>query len=231
MDGRATMKPVKRMSVSNQVFEQLRDTIIQGKWTPGTKIPSENELTRMLGVSRITIREALQKLATLGLVETKQGEGTYVKALSAGIYMNSLIPLFLLDKTETLQVLEYRKIIEVGTAGLAAERANQDDIAKLQKIMDNMKKVKDDVEQFAAKDLEFHLALAEITKNSVIIKVNNIIKDILSVSMSDIVRTLGNSDGLYYHKKIIDAIKRKDKELAEQLMEEHLIKTIVRLSE
>ncbi|MDK2801301.1 MAG: GntR family transcriptional regulator, transcriptional repressor for pyruvate dehydrogenase complex [Clostridiales bacterium] len=225
------MKPVKRMSVSNQVFEQLRDTIIQGKWTPGTKIPSENELTRMLGVSRITIREALQKLATLGLVETKQGEGTYVKALSAGIYMNSLIPLFLLDKTETLQVLEYRKIIEVGTAGLAAERANQDDIAKLQKIMDNMKKVKDDVEQFAAKDLEFHLALAEITKNSVIIKVNNIIKDILSVSMSDIVRTLGNSDGLYYHKKIIDAIKRKDKELAEQLMEEHLIKTIVRLSE
>jgi GntR family transcriptional repressor for pyruvate dehydrogenase complex len=231
MDGRATMKPVKRMSVSNQVFEQLRDSIIQGKWTPGTKIPSENELTRMLGVSRITIREALQKLATLGLVETKQGEGTYVKALSAGIYMNSLIPLFLLDKTETLQVLEYRKIIEVGTAGLAAERANQDDIAKLQKIMDNMKKVKDDVEQFAAKDLEFHLALAEITKNSVIIKVNNIIKDILSVSMSDIVRTLGNSDGLYYHKKIIDAIKRKDKELAEQLMEEHLIKTIVRLSE
>lgn len=225
------MKPVKRMSVSNQVFEQLRDSIIQGKWTPGTKIPSENELTRMLGVSRITIREALQKLATLGLVETKQGEGTYVKALSAGIYMNSLIPLFLLDKTETLQVLEYRKIIEVGTAGLAAERANQDDIAKLQKIMDNMKKVKDDVEQFAAKDLEFHLALAEITKNSVIIKVNNIIKDILSVSMSDIVRTLGNSDGLYYHKKIIDAIKRKDKELAEQLMEEHLIKTIVRLSE
>lgn len=223
------MKPVKKASISNQVFEKLKDQIVNGKWQPGTKIPSENELTKILEVSRMTVRQALQKLVTLGLLETRQGEGTYVKKFSADTYLNSLIPFFVLDGPETLNVLEYRKIVEIGTVGLVVERATDEDICKLKEILKHMHQNRDNIEEFAEEDLNFHLALARITRNPVIIKVNFIIKDVLSASMARIVKSLGTSDGLFYHGKILEAIENRDKQKAQRLMEEHVIKTIDRI--
>ncbi|MBZ4645963.1 MAG: transcriptional regulator, GntR family [Clostridia bacterium] len=220
------IKPIKRTNVSNKVFEQLRDQIITGEWKPGIKIPSENELAQQLNVSRITVRQALQKLTTLGLLETRPGEGSYVKELSPGIYMNSLIPLVFLGDAATMEVLEFRQVIEVETAGLAAVKATKEDIDKLEKILEKMHEYKNDPEEFAAEDLNFHKTLAEITKNSLIIQVNYIIKDILSISMKDIVKTLGSDIGLYYHEKIIEALKTKDRAKARQIMEEHVLTTM-----
>lgn len=223
------MQKVKKSSISDQVFDQLKAPIIKGEWKPGTKIPSENELTKILGVSRLSVREAIQKLISLELLQSRRGEGTYVKELSAGIYMNSLIPLFALGKADTLQVLEYRKIIEVGTIELVVERADKEDIALLEEILVNMNNSKNDSGRFAEKDLEFHMALAEITKNPVIIKSISVIKDALCLSMDEIVKYLGTGDGLYYHEKIILSIKSRDKDLAKSLMEEHLVRTIKRI--
>ncbi len=225
------MKQVERRSISEQVFESLKEQIVKGKWAPGTKIPSENQLTEMLGVSRISLRESLQKLATLGLLESRQGEGTYVKKFSAENYMNTLLPYFVLDKPDTINVLEYRKIVEVGTIGLAVERANQDDLLKLEDINKRMKANINDSKKFANEDLNFHIALAEITRNPVIIKVNYIIRDVLDSSMEEIVNNLGTRDGIYYHEKILAAMKEKDKDKAQQLMEEHVMITINRISE
>lgn len=225
------MKRIKRNNISNQVFEQLKEEIITKRWAPGTKIPSENELTNMLGVSRITIREALQRLVILGLLETRQGEGTFVKELSPGIYMNSLIPLFFLDPPGTIEVLEYRKVIEVGSIALAVQKGTEEDINKLEEIWEKMKMYKDDIDRFAEEDLNFHLALAESTRNSVIIKTNYIIKDILKHSMHNIVHSLGTVDGLYYHKEIINAIKERNVVKAQELMKEHVERTILRLSQ
>lgn len=224
------MKPIKRNDIRTQVFEQLKEQIINGTWTPGTKILSENELARILQVSRVTVREAIQKLIILGLLETRPGDGTYVKELSADVYMNSLIPLFSLDRPQIKYVLEYRKIIEAGSMELVVERADEKDIFELEAILCKMKANKDDMEKFAQEDLNFHLVLARITRNPVIIKVNHIIKDILSASMDYIVNSLGPHDGLYYHEKIIDAIKAKNADKAKELMEEHITKTIERLA-
>ena len=225
------IKPIKRNNISSQVFDQIRDQIVKGEWTPGTKIPSENEFSRILGVSRITIREVLKKLTTLGLLETRQGEGTYVRELSADNFMDSLLPLLVLDNPGTIQILEFRRVIEIETVGLAVDRANDDDIRNLECILAKMKQYEDDLKKFAVEDLKFHISIAEITKNPLIIKVISIIRDILKVSMQDIVGELGTKDGLYYHKKIIEAIKLKDRNMAKQLMEEHIIITIERLTE
>ena len=224
------MIPIKKSNISNQVFEQLQESIIKGEWLPGAKIPSENELTKIFEVSRISVRAAIQRLISLGLLESRRGDGTYVKELSAGIFMNSLIPLLMLDKISTLQVLEYRKIMEIGTVELAAERATTEDIERLENIYNEMNNVKDDPELFPKNDLEFHLILAEITRNPVIIKANNVIKDFLTASMDEVTKKLGPQYGLYYHKKIIDAIKAKDSKLAKEVMEEHLLTTIERIT-
>ncbi len=140
--------------------------------------------------------------------------------------MNSLIPLCVLDPVDLMEVMEYRKITEIETSGLAAERATQADIEELQEIYARMQASIDDISAFAAEDLNFHLAMAKASKNSLIIKVNQIVKNILSVSMSDIVSSLGTHMGLYYHKQLIDAVIRRDPELAKKIMAEHIEITI-----
>ena len=92
-----------------------------------------------------------------------------------------------------------------------------------------MGQVRDNVAEFARADLEFHLVLAKATGNPVIIKVNNVLRSILEVSMENIVSTLGMVDGLHYHRLIIEAIRARDAQVAEGLLQEHVEKTIVRL--
>jgi len=228
-----TIKPalarVKRAKIKEQIVEQLRDQIVRGAWTPGSKIPSENELTRRLGVSRVSLREALQNLASLGLLESRQGGGTYIKEYSGEILFSPLFPMLALDKTDVLNVLGYRRIVEKGTAALVAEKAGTKEIEELEAAYQEMIRQKKDAHAFARADLDFHLALARATGNPIVIKVNDIIRNILSVSMDKIVLSLGVSDGLSYHRRILDAIKAHDAGLAESLMEEHILKTIKRL--
>jgi GntR family transcriptional repressor for pyruvate dehydrogenase complex len=220
---------VKRTRIKEQIFEQLRDQIVRGAWPPGTKIPSENELTKRLGVSRVSLREALHMLASLGLLESRQGGGTFVKAYSGEILFNPLFPMIALEKTDILNVLEYRRIVEKGTAGLAAEKAGAKEIEALEDAYREMTRVQGNAHAFARADLDFHLALARATGNPIIIKVNDIIKSVLSASMDRIVSSLGVSDGLSYHRRILAAVRAHDALSAESLMEEHLARTIRRL--
>jgi DNA-binding FadR family transcriptional regulator len=223
------LKPIKKESVRIQVFRQLRDQVLRRNWLPGSKIPSEHELSRTMQVSRVSIREGIQHLVSLGIFETRHGEGTFVSELKGEIFFNSLIPLLALDETDIFHVLEYRLIVEKGTAALAAERATEQDVADLEGVYDKMVQYRDDVAEFAKSDLEFHLVLAKATGNSVLIKVNNVLRSVLSISMENIVSTLGMEDGLHYHRLLIEAIKSRDRNAAENLMQEHVLRTIERL--
>ena len=220
---------VQRAGKKNQVFEQLRDRIMERTWLPGAKIPSENALAVALGVSRVSIREALHMLASLGLLETRHGEGSYVREYSGGILFNPLLPMLTLDTPEILHVLEYRKIVEKGIVSLVVKRAGNAEIEELEDVFRAMKGHRNDSHAFAQADLSFHLALAKATGNPVVVKVNAVITDILKVSMYGIVDLLGTKDGLNYHRRILDAIKAQDGPLAESLMEEHVERTIRRL--
>lgn len=223
------LKPVKKESVRGQVFWQLRDQILRRTWPPGSKLPSENELSRTMGVSRVSIREGIQHLVSLGILETRHGEGTFVRELSGQIHFNALLPLLVLDDIDILHVLEYRRIVEKGAAALAAERATDRDLAEMEAVYGQMVQVRDNVAEFARADLEFHLVLAKATANPVIIKVNNVLRSILEVSMENIVSTLGMQDGLHYHRLIIDAIRARDVQAAESILQEHVDGTIARL--
>jgi GntR family transcriptional repressor for pyruvate dehydrogenase complex len=229
MAAKISLARVKRANVKEQIFEQLRDQIVAGAWPPGSKIPSQNELTRKLGVSRVSLREAVHMLASLGLLESRQGGGTFVKEYSGEILFSPLFPMIALDKTDLLNVLEYRRIVEKGTAALVAEKAGEKEIDDLEAAYREMLHRKENLHAFASADLDFHLALARATGNPIIIKVNNIIESVLSASMDRIVSSLGVSDGLTYHRRILNAIKAHNAELAESLMEEHLLRTIRRL--
>jgi GntR family transcriptional repressor for pyruvate dehydrogenase complex len=226
---RAHLIRVQRAGVKNQVFEKLRDQIMERKWPPSAKLPSENALAVAFGVSRVSIREALHMLASLGLLETRHGGGTYVREYSGELLFSPLLPMLVLDTLDILHVLEYRKIIEKGIVSLVVKRAGKAEIEELESSYQTMEEQRDDEHAFAQADLSFHLALAKATGNPVVIKVNAVITDILKVSMYGIVGSLGTRDGLYYHRRILDAIKAQDGPLAESLMEEHVERTIQRL--
>jgi GntR family transcriptional repressor for pyruvate dehydrogenase complex len=226
---RAHLTRVQRAGVKNQVFEQLRNQILERKWPPSAKLPSENALAVALGVSRVSIREALHMLASLGLLETRHGGGTYVREYSGELLFSPLLPMLALDTLDILHVLEYRKIMEKGIMSLVVKRAGQAEIEELEYAFRTMEEHRNDAHAFAQADLSFHLALAKATGNPVVIKVNAVITDILKVSMYGIVDSLGTRDGLYYHRRILDAINAQDGPLAESLMEEHVERTIQRL--
>ena len=223
------LTPIRRSGVKNQVFEQLRDRIMDRTWPAGGKIPSENALAAAFGVSRVPIREALHMLASLGLLETRQGGGTYVRAYSGEVFLNPLLPMLALDAPDILNVLEYRRIVEKGIVSLVVKRAGSADIAELEDAYRAMQQHKADPRAFAQADLSFHLVLAKATGNPVIAKANAVITDILKGSMYGIVDSLGTRDGLYFHRRILDAIKARDGARAEVLMEDHVDRTIRRL--
>jgi GntR family transcriptional repressor for pyruvate dehydrogenase complex len=229
MKQKTSLIPVRRSRVRDQVSDQFRDQVIKGVWKPGEKLPSEKELAVSLGVSRVSVREGLQKLVTLGLLETRHGEGTFVKRLTPDLYLNNLFPMLVLEHTSIFHVLEYRRSMETGAAALAVERATDEDIEELERIIAVMKGCAGDPELFSGADLDFHFAVAKAAKNPVFIKVNSIIKSTLSASMAEIVQALGPKDGLFYHRKILDAIKAGDAAGAVRLMDEHIVRTIERL--
>jgi len=225
------LKPVRRARVKQQVYEQLRDGIIRGSWPAGTRLPSENELVARLGCSRISIREALHMLASLGLVETRHGGGTFVRPYSGEVLLSPLLPMIVLEQTDILHVLEYRQIVEPGSVALAVARAGEADIVELEHACTSLGASTQDLRAFARADLEFHLALARASKNPVLVKVNSVILDVLSASWEEIVRALGTRDGLHYHRRILEALKARNAVAAVALMEEHVTRTIDRLKE
>ncbi|HOQ38198.1 MAG TPA: FadR/GntR family transcriptional regulator [Defluviitaleaceae bacterium] len=221
------IKPIKRQSVSEQVYEQLKHQLLIGEWKPGDKIPSENELAAAFGVSRVTVRQALQKLTTLGLIETKLGEGAFVKEITPGVYMNNMFPVVYLGRDSVVEVMEFRTIIEVGAAALAAERIKDEDIKKLEQYYKKMQANKDNIEKYVEYDLSFHSQLAAATGNSLIIQMYCILQDILRMTIKNITEKNGVELGLKFHNMLIDSMKEHNVEKAREIMFEHVQEALI----
>lgn len=218
------IKAIERTNVGQTVFDQLQNMIIRGEWKSGDKIPSENELAVMFQVSRMTVRQALQKLAALQLIETKVGEGSFVRKPEVGDGIKALVPMLCLDKDSNLQIFEFREIIDTEAVGLAVQRATSEDIKDLEGILKEMKisAEKKDYHLFAVNDLEFHFKISQMTRNNLLIQTNLILKRVLMASMDDAIIKMGCEPGIYYHTEILQAMKNKDKDKTMKLMREHI---------
>lgn len=219
---------VKKTSIGDQVYEQLQGQLARGEWKPGDKLPSENELATALGVSRITVRQAIQRLATLGLLETKLGEGTFVRTFTPGMMMTGMIPAAYLGEHTLLEVLEFRRIIEIPTAELAAAKATEADVNTLEDIFARMVAAQQrrEGQVFFHADLDFHLELGNITRNSLVIETLSILRGILEVAMERIVEVRGDTQGIHYHRLLLEAVRQGDTARCRQVMAEHIDDTI-----
>jgi DNA-binding FadR family transcriptional regulator len=137
-EDRMDIQAIKKIRVGDQVHEQLVNQLLRGAWKPGARLPSENGLALMFGVSRVTVRQALQKMVAQGLVETRQGDGTFVRNYASALSMNKVVPAAVLSENSLMDALEFRRIIEAPTAALAVKKATDGDIRELGAIYDRM---------------------------------------------------------------------------------------------
>jgi GntR family transcriptional repressor for pyruvate dehydrogenase complex len=174
----------------------------------------------------MTIRQELQKLVAIGLVETRIGEGSFVKELSFAIYMNGMIPAIYLGDRSVLDAMEFRIMTEVETAGMAARKATEEDVAHLRRCYEKMMDNIDDIEEYVTLDFHFHRLICSIAGNSIVIQAHYLLRNVLQDVILNLTKKIGPSNGVKYHKLIIDAIEQKDEEAASGYMKEHLMKTI-----
>ena len=224
---RNPLKSIKSEKIHAQVYEQLKTLLLDGHWAPGDKIPSEAELCKMTGVSRVSVRTALKSLTAQGFLVSKQGEGTFVVDVSADMNMDILVPIIGLGKKSILEVLEYRKILEVGIVPLIFKNITSDDLDYLESNLVELEQTpENDIQRITELDLAFHRKLCLISANSLIIRVNQILGDLFRKSMEDVVVALGNQTGRKYHRKIYEALREGDQEKTTHILHEHIENTI-----
>lgn len=220
------VSPIDKRQISHQVYDQILDNILNGIWPPGSKLPSENELCQLFGVSRVPIREALKRLTTMGITQTRQGEGTFVLMVTPGMFMNSLLPMLVLNRKSMLDVLEYRRIVEPENAALAARNADENDVATIAATIEQIRRVGRPAPEFAIADMKFHLEIARATKNSLLFNISNVIRDVMVSYYRKINEIMGVDRALKYHALIYEAIRDRDEEAARRWMHEHIATTI-----
>jgi GntR family transcriptional repressor for pyruvate dehydrogenase complex len=218
---------IRRDRLHEQVAGKIQELIIGESLRPGDKLPSERDLAERLGVSRTVIREAVRVLSAQGLVEAKAGSGTYVRELSPNDAA-APIELFLNlrqvpDRYKNLS--EVRRTLEVDIAGLAAERATDEDITAMEAAVEGITAQVGDAERFTQYDLAFHEALAAATHNELYSVLLTPITDLLLEFRLTAYRYDAQSSiegALTFHRRILDRAKARDAEGARQAMRDHL---------
>jgi GntR family transcriptional regulator, transcriptional repressor for pyruvate dehydrogenase complex len=216
------IKPLVHQNMTDEVFRQILDLLKQKKWTEGDRLPSENELKDMFGVSRNTIRSALNRLSIIGVIETRRGEGTFVKKMGVGLYMNSLIPHIFHNDYDIYTITEFRKGIEVQSARLAAERASADELQDIEKALHNIRLNSGNTENFIQLDMEFHLSIAKASHNDLIYQALLIIRNYCYAALQNFITAENMQKSFAYHTQIIEALKNRRPEDAASFMNAHI---------
>jgi GntR family transcriptional regulator, transcriptional repressor for pyruvate dehydrogenase complex len=221
------IKTIKTEKIHTQVYEQLRAILLEGHWRAGEKIPSETELCRLMGVSRISVRTAINSLIAQGFLMSRQGDGTFVVDVSVDMNMNMLVPIIGLDKRNIIEVLEFRKIVEVGIVPLVFKNLTAEDVQWLQRNVEELEGTAEgEIAKISELDLGFHRKLCQISGNSLVIKVNRILSELFRTSMENVVIALGNQTGRKYHRRIVDIIAVGDQAGTAEILREHIQNTI-----
>lgn len=221
-----TFQPIKTKKIWEEIVEQLKAMITNGELEPGDKLPSERDMSESMGVSRASVREALITLEAIGILEIKPGDGTFVRQTSDAETFAPLAMVLALERNPGAQMMEVRRVLETEMAALAAERASEENLSKINKILDLMKGAQTTHDAVEA-DLRFHFAIAEATQNTILLRLMNTIADLMHHSFRP------NREKLYAdyqtgqriileHEAIYQAIKAGDPQAARNKMLEHI---------
>jgi GntR family transcriptional regulator, transcriptional repressor for pyruvate dehydrogenase complex len=213
---------IRKNRVHEEVARQLESLILKDL-KPGDKLPAERELATMLGVSRSSIRDAMRRLELVGLVEPRQGSGTLVREVSTEALVSPLANVIAHKRQLVGELLEFRQMLEPGMAARAAEHRTAEDLAKMEEILDRQERKVRGGGLAIEEDSEFHYRIATAARNSVVLKVVDVVMDLLRETRSRSLQSEGRPQrSMAGHRRILSAIRRGDPEAAEAAMRQHI---------
>jgi GntR family transcriptional repressor for pyruvate dehydrogenase complex len=219
------LEPIKRVSLTDAVFDQLRKLIMDGHLRPGERIPSERELCEQLSVSRTAVREAKQALVMMRLLKPKAGKGTFVSDDLFALFTEPMTWAVQLERNRVNELIEARLIIETASASLAAERATKEDREAMQLLLRQQRAAVEnaDREAFVEADLALHVAVARAAKNLVLMRTSLAIRGLLKEFIAVVLEVPGSAEAaLDLHSDLVAAIEAGDAIRAREIMASHL---------
>lgn len=208
-------KPIK-LSLPKQISIEIENAIKNGTFQIGDKIPSEPDLVKTFGVSRNTIREAIQSLIQAGVLESYQGNGTYV--MSRGRFEANILNR--LNNSNIREVNEVRFSIETEIVKFAAQRRTEEDLIKLRKTLKDRYSIERSIEENSKADVEFHMAIAKASHNTIFLDLYRSISQFISNSIEQRVefKELNEELADKLHVELFEAIELQDSKKAEELI-------------
>ena len=217
-------KTIQRSSTSELVMKEILESIKSGDLKSGDKLPPERELTKMLGVGRSTLREAISALVLVGYLEVIQGRGTFLKIDFQSVKLSALELTNVQTAASIIDLVEVREILECNAVKLAARRADSIDIHRISEVLARMRETVDDIKRFEKHDFDFHITLAEATRNQMIFEMMKlIVKKVHKQYDRFKHKTLFQADkAVFTAEQIVSSIASGEEEKAAGFMRDHL---------
>lgn len=220
------IKPVSKKSLFEEVSDQIIELIEEGTFKPGEKLPGENSLSESFNVSRNSIRESLKALQLTGILTSKPGRGTYVSEQALRNIHNLKLMSIIENKSTLIELMETRLIIEPDLVYLAAQRATDEDIKKLEEVIEKGQKALKEKNYSFDIGMEFHMLILEISRNRILGDFMKSITDHLIAQrgklmlehLSEYILEVEMGE----HKKMLEFIKDGNAEMAKEYMHKHI---------
>jgi len=213
----------RQQTPSTELTRHLLQFLLSGDVAPGQKIPSERQLAEALGVGRSGVREAIKSLSLLGLLDVRQGDGTYMVGSTSNLLPEVIEWGLLLGERSLLDLVEVREHLEVFIAGLAAERHTPQHVAELLDAERAMSTAGSEVGRYVAGDVQFHRTLADATGNGVLMSLSHSFRSLMQVWAARCVAETGDTAALAAeHRPILRAVQRADAAAARKAMAKHM---------
>lgn len=219
--------PIKPKRISEEIVGQLKSLIFDGKLKPGERLPPERELAKTLNVSRVSLREGLNALQGMGLLEIQKGNRSFIRPITTRSINDPLVSFSKSSPSNILKVFEVRKHLEIASVSLAVERSTNDDIKKLEKIIKVMEEDLEENRLGAKADFDFHTTIAESTHNLVFAHTLNVFYDLLSESLrfawANIFKDKSKRvKSFKQHQNIFESIAAKDPQRGTEAISIHM---------
>ena len=214
----------ERVAVTDEAIEKIKEMIVRGELSPGSRLPPEKDLAERLGLSRSSMREAVKALEVIRVLDVRRGDGTYVTSLEPKLLLEAIsFVVDLHDDDSLLEIFAVRRLLESHATGLAAQRADEDDLAALEAEI-SAAAAESDIESLVEHDMRFHSAIARLAGNAYL---ESLLESLTSQTVrARVWRGLTQAGAvertLAEHRAILDAIADHDMELAVSTAQVHI---------
>jgi len=217
------IRPVVKPRLHDQISEQINKLIAEGFLKAGDRLPSERELAERFKVSRNSVRDALRTLEAKGLVEIRQGDGTYIRETNAAELYQAMIDILAMKKETIREIMQVRKILEPGVAYYAAQNATPDELKALEEILEKQEAKAAIDDPGVEEDSRFHYLIAQMTGNGFLVSLLQLINESIRDTRDIVLRYPDTRSATRVgHRRILDALASGNPDRARAAMLAHI---------